>query len=358
MVFRRGGPLRRNVLFVYDGNIIDIVQKFTYLGIVFSTGGSFAVTFDTLAGQARKAIFQLNKYLYKFTQITPKHHIELFDKLIKPILHYGAEIWGFSNAIVLERVQMQFFKNVLGVKRSTQNDFVYGEVGILDLKTVRLASVIKYWFKILTCDNTKYIKCIYDMMLNDLEAYPNKQNWASSVRCLLQTLGFNDVWHFQGVGNVNAFLVILRQRLKDTFVQNWHSRISNSSRARTYSLFCEFSYKTYLNTLSLAKFRHAMSKIRMSSHRLEIEAGRWHRPQSISLDDRKCRICGTLEDEFHFILECTLFEDLRKRYTKRYFWVRPNIPKFVELMTSGNKHIIRNLGNYTFECLKIRNNLN
>ena len=47
MVFRRGGPLRRNVLFVYDGNIIDIVQKFTYLGIVFSTGGSFAVTFDT-----------------------------------------------------------------------------------------------------------------------------------------------------------------------------------------------------------------------------------------------------------------------------------------------------------------------
>ena len=40
------------------------------------------------------------------------------------------------------------------------------------------------------------------MMLNDLEAYPNKHNWAS---CLLQTLGFNDVWHFQGVGNVNAF---------------------------------------------------------------------------------------------------------------------------------------------------------
>ena len=115
MVFRRGGPLRRNVLFVYDGNIIDIVQKFAYLGIVFSTGGSFAVTFDTLAGQARKAIFQLSKYLYKFTQITPKHHIELFDKLIKPILHYGAEIWGFSNATVLERVQMQFFKNVLGL---------------------------------------------------------------------------------------------------------------------------------------------------------------------------------------------------------------------------------------------------
>ena len=68
--------------------------------------------------------------------------------------------------------------------------------------------------------------------------------------------------------------------------------------------------------------------------------------------------CKGVEDEFHFILECTLFEDLRKRYIKRYFWVRPNIPKFVELMTSEHKHIIRNLGNYTFECLKIRNNLN
>ena len=358
MVFRCGGLLRRNLAFLYDGKQIEIVQRFTYLGIVFTIRGSFSVMFETLAGQARKAIFKLNKYLYKFTNVSPKHYIELFDKLIKPVLHYGAEIWGFSNSNMIERVHLQFCKTLLGVKRTTQNDFVYGELGRLDLKHYRLISIIKYWFKILACDNTKYIKNVYSMMLNDLEVRQNKQNWASSVRTLLQTLGFNDVWYFQGVGNVNMFLSIFKQRVSDTFLQNWNEGIANSSRARSYSLFSNFSYKIYLDHLSLEKFRHAISRIRMSSHRLEIERGRWHRPQSIPIDDRKCRVCGSLEDEFHFILQCSLYTDLRKKYIKPYFWKRPNVPKFVELMTSENRIIIRNLAYYVFESLQIRYALN
>ena len=60
----------------------DIVKSFKYLGIVFTAGGSFSEAQSTLAGQAQKAVFKLNKYIYKFTFITPKHKLELFDKLI------------------------------------------------------------------------------------------------------------------------------------------------------------------------------------------------------------------------------------------------------------------------------------
>ena len=97
-----------------------------------------------------------------------------------------------------------------------------------------------------------------------------------------------------------------------------------------------------------------LSKIRMSSHRLEIEAGMWDRPQSIPLNERKCRVCNVLEDEFHFILECSLFKELRKRFIKRYFSLRPNVPKFVELMTSENVKVIKDLAMYVYESLKIR----
>ena len=58
--------------------MIEIVNKFVYLGISFSTGGSFTETHKTLSGQALKAIFKLNQYLYKFTDISPKHTLELF----------------------------------------------------------------------------------------------------------------------------------------------------------------------------------------------------------------------------------------------------------------------------------------
>ena len=92
MVFRKGGVLPRNLVFYYNGVVLEIVKEFKYLGIVFKSGGSFSEAQNTLAGQAQKAIFKLNKYLYKFTYISPKHKLDLFDKLITPILNYSCEV--------------------------------------------------------------------------------------------------------------------------------------------------------------------------------------------------------------------------------------------------------------------------
>ena len=80
----------------------------------------------------------------------------------------------------------------------------------------------------------------------------------------------------------------------------------------------------------------------MASHRLEIETGRWHKPNRTPVEERKCFYCNSLEDEFHFVLECSLYQELRQEYIKRYFWIRPNIPKFIELLQSENKKIIKN----------------
>ena len=61
MVFRKGGMLRRNTHFYYGEHELEIVSKFTYLGIVFSTGGAFTEAQQALPGQFLKAIFMLNK---------------------------------------------------------------------------------------------------------------------------------------------------------------------------------------------------------------------------------------------------------------------------------------------------------
>ena len=115
MVFRKGSILPRNLIFYYDGTQVEIVKQ--YLGLVFTVSGSFTEAQNTLSGQAQKAIFKLNKYLYKFTFISPKHKLDLFDKLISPILNYASEVWGFSQANSIERVHLQFCKNFLESKR-------------------------------------------------------------------------------------------------------------------------------------------------------------------------------------------------------------------------------------------------
>lgn len=99
-------------------------------------------------------------------------------------------------------MHLQFCKKLLGVKQTTQNDFVYGELGRIDYQSHRYISIIRYWLKIVISEERKYSKQIYEMMLNDIEEQPLKQNWALSVKQLLSRLGFMDVW-------VNHLLIFL-----------------------------------------------------------------------------------------------------------------------------------------------------
>ena len=356
MIFRKGGPVARNIHFEYDGNDIEIVKSFTYLGIVFTQGGSFHEAQHTLAGQAQKEIFKLNKYLYKFTDITVKHRIELFDKLVLPILNYSAEVWGFIPALNIERVHTQFLKKVLNVKVSTQNDFIYGELGRKSLLINRHLRIIKYWLKIISSNEHRFIKNIYKMMLSDIELYPNKTNWAKLVKNLLESLGFADAWLYQSVGNTDLFLLEVRQRLNDNFIQNWNARLANSSRATFYRSISDnyFEFQNYLNCVNIPKYRYALTRLKVSSHRLEVEAGRWQKPIRKPFHDRKCVFCDKLEDEYHFIAECTLYKDLRKTYINSYFWKRPSMLKITQLFKSDNVKQLKNLGVYIYKAFDKR----
>ena len=73
-----------------------------------------------------------------------------------------------------------------------------------------------------------------------------------------------------------------------------------------------------------------------------IECGRWK--DRLPVNERKCPYCHVLEDEFHFVLQCSLFSDLRKKYIANFYTVRPNMRKFIDLCNSESKHTVRNLG--------------
>ena len=119
MVFRKSGRLAALTQLYYTNGELEVVGKCTYLGIVFSTGGSFSDSQNALSGPALKAI----------TNISVRHRLDLFDKLISPILNYANQVWRFIQGSSIERVHLQFCKRLLGVKRTIQNEFVFGELG-------------------------------------------------------------------------------------------------------------------------------------------------------------------------------------------------------------------------------------
>ena len=355
MVFRKGGILPRNLKFYYDETELEIVSSFSYLGIIFSTGGSFSNAQKTLAGQAQKAVFKLNSYLYNFDTLTTRHILELFDKLVSPILNYGAEVWGFFKANQIERAHLQFCKRLLGVKKCTQNNFIYGELGRLPYQKQRYFIIIKYWLKIVNSEENKMIKHVYNQMLLDLELDNGRVNWASLAKKLLSELGFYEVWLQQNVGDHQMFLAIFKQRVRDSFIQTWNSELAESSMALFFRNTSDFGFKAYLNIVTVKKFRRALSRLRMSSHRLEVEMGRWKRPVKVAYGERKCRVCGVLEDEFHFLIECPIYVNLRAKYIKRYYYISPSMYKLVELFSTNNNRDIQNLATYVYKAFDERN---
>ena len=72
------------------------------------------------------------------------------------------------------------------------------------------------------------MKVAYSMLKSTTEE--GKVNWALAVRDLLCTNGFTFAWCCGFVADETRFLTKFLQRLKDCFIQNWHSRLETSER--------------------------------------------------------------------------------------------------------------------------------
>ena len=103
------------------------------------------------------------------------------------------------------------------------------------------------------------------------------------------------------MGNYGVFISCFKQRLTDTFIQYWRSRLEQSSRDNFYKSFAALELQPYLDNVNVCTFCNALSKLRMSVHRLEVESGRWVKPNPIPFNERHCLNCSVLEDEYHFV---------------------------------------------------------
>ena len=124
--------------------ILDIESDYKYLGVLFSKSGSFYSAKKELVNQAEKAMYRLIRKSRSLV-LPLDLQIELYEKMVKPILLYGSEVWGFGNLDVLERSVLKFLKLILHMKSSTPNFMVYGETGVYPIYIDIYCRIISFW---------------------------------------------------------------------------------------------------------------------------------------------------------------------------------------------------------------------
>jgi hypothetical protein len=123
------------------------VTEFNYLGVTFTKNGKFKLAKQKNIEKATKAMYEVIRR-GKRHNLSIECLLDLFDKIVKPILLYGCEVWGFSDNYVIEKIHLKFCKLILHLKQSTPNFMIYGELGRFPLYIYIKTRVISYWCKL------------------------------------------------------------------------------------------------------------------------------------------------------------------------------------------------------------------
>ncbi len=127
--------------------------------------------------------------------------------------------------------------------------------------------------------------------------------------------------------------------MKHIYQFQWRNEINRApkpgsesgNKLRTYALFKKsFEYEMYLDFNNDFRKRRLITKLRISSHRLEVEMGIYQSKQNAKkkVKDRICNFCesGVIEDEKHVLMSCTLYKQPREIMFKHIFDIFPGLP--------------------------------
>ena len=104
---------------------------------------------------------------------------------------------------------------------------------------------------------------------------------------------------------------------------------------------------------TIAKLRHHTTSLHHTNCSLHAETG-WHR--QIPRQDRKCILCNINdeEDEYHFILICPFYNNIRNTHIPRYFRPCLCMFKYVHLLNETSKQVLDKLSSFCLKVFKLR----
>ena len=237
---------------------------------------------------------------------------------------------------------------------SAVTNMIYCELSRLPMYIERQYRMVNYWLKILSTENCILKNCYDEMYDRSFIKKNDKQNWCCKIRDILFRYGFNYVWLNQSVVCKDIFLSQLKERMLGVFISEVTMFFENSNKCHLYRyMYSTHTLQLYLDRPVNYIYKPYICKYRISAHILSIETGRYY---NVDKNNRLCTNCDTssIEDEYHFILECKKYSQIREKYIKKYYWRNPSTFKLIQLLSVRNIKELNNLGIFLKSAEKLR----
>ena len=302
--FRLKKQLKTNYVFHLGEQVLDIKEKYKYLGIVLSEFADFGICSEVLAdsaGRALGAVVAKTRYLKDMGFNT---YNVLFDTGVLPVLEYGSEIWGYKYYKCTDSIQERAIRFFLGLHRFTPIPALRSEVGWISTQSRRWINMVRFWNRLIEMPEDRLTYRIFKW---DLAQVDNGQNWSSELQAIFSVSQLSHVFERKVTCDLEAFKVNCVEYDSGNLCVQVHGK----PKLRTYVKYKQdFQTEFYVSCLLPKYQRSVFAKLRCGVLPLKIETGRF---TSIELSERICEFCllGEVEDELHFICKCPLYDNLR-----------------------------------------------
>ena len=350
MTFNKTGRLMKRE-FRFRNTVLECVREYKYLGFIVTPSGEIKTGLEDLRVRSLKALIKIRKALGSHFHTDLWNTIHIFNYMVRPILLYCSDFWGCLKSPrnnPIEKFYLSFCKQLLGVRKQTNTIGVLLELGMVPIEFHAKKIAVRNWERICEENCNQLLTAAYT------EAKTENLQWAETIKNVFSTNGMLDIYLSTTEPSVATPInqtvhrpqplydmvqlatvptsttgvttegrpkaektpsTLLFEKLSDQFHQTALANLENSSKLKLYSqIKTEIGPEKYLSDLTNVKHRQALTKLRLSSHRLQIEVGRHtNGDNEIPREDRICPLCRNgVEDEVHFLLTCPIYKDLRK----------------------------------------------
>jgi hypothetical protein len=208
-------------------------------------------------------------------------------------------------------------------------------MGWIITKHRRWVNMIRLWNRIVKMNNSRLTRKIFDY-----DYRSNGNTWCSEIKQILCEVNLSAHYDTKTAADLKEVEDILFSKYKE----EWSNNIKTVSKLRTYIKFkSDYNTEKYLLANLTKVERSHLAQFRCGILPLRVETGRF---VGLNQNDRLCQIChnNEVEDESHFLLKCSAYQDIRDNLLYRAIatnQIFPTLSDSEKLVYLINNHFIQ-----------------
>ena len=296
-----------------NNTIIEEVTTHRHLGVTLSGTCSWH---DHIRSVLSKAWVRIN-IMRSFKFVLDRKSLEIFYiSFIRPLLEYGDVVWNNitqSDEEDLEKVQHEAARIISGATRLVSLNNLYTETGLESLKDRRRKHKLILFYKMSHNLVPSYLSTMIPARVGDTTSYPLRNS--TNIR------------------NITCKTQLLSSSFLPSVITSWNNL---PHETRSASSLPSFKYALNKNKKQVPQFYYGADRRTEVEHarlRMHCSSLKEHLFSKNIVDSPYCD-CGEIEDSYHFIFQCPLYQEERQDMLNG---LSPYGPVTLQLVLFGSK---------------------